>query len=138
MILDRPDGKIDPEGLSEMVKRELVIGDNMRLSPKSSRSLKPQSLGFSIPSREIKAISKVCREFEMLLHMDGCRIAHAAAAMGQSFKAMTSDAGVDLLSFGGTKKWPDVWRSSRRSFDPSIVKCLKTDSFQPIFGSQMP
>ena len=39
----------------------------------------------------------------LLLHMDGARIANAAVTLGLPFKAFTTDAGVDLLSFGGTK-----------------------------------
>jgi threonine aldolase len=39
----------------------------------------------------------------MTLHMDGARIANAAAALGDDVRAFTTDAGVDVISFGGTK-----------------------------------
>src|SRR3982750_2423893 len=39
----------------------------------------------------------------MTLHMDGARIANAAAALGVPLREFTTDAGVDILSFGGTK-----------------------------------
>ena len=39
----------------------------------------------------------------MTLHMDGARISNAAAHLGAPLRAFTTDAGVDLLSFGGTK-----------------------------------
>ena len=39
----------------------------------------------------------------MYVHMDGARIANACAAFRLSFKALTVDCGVDVLSFGGTK-----------------------------------
>jgi len=39
----------------------------------------------------------------MFLHMDGARIANAAAALGQSLRQATRDLGVDVLTFGGTK-----------------------------------
>jgi threonine aldolase len=39
----------------------------------------------------------------MHLHMDGARLANAAAALGLPLRAFTRDAGVDILSFGGTK-----------------------------------
>ena len=39
----------------------------------------------------------------MYLHMDGARIANAAVALGKEFKEFTTDVGVDILSFGGTK-----------------------------------
>jgi len=37
------------------------------------------------------------------LHMDGARIANAAAALNTPFREFTTEAGVDILSFGGTK-----------------------------------
>jgi threonine aldolase len=39
----------------------------------------------------------------MLVHVDGTRLANAAAALDLPFRAFTTDAGVDVLSFGGTK-----------------------------------
>jgi threonine aldolase len=39
----------------------------------------------------------------MFLHMDGARIANAAASLGQTLRQATRDLGVDVLSFGGTK-----------------------------------
>ena len=39
----------------------------------------------------------------MYLHVDGARLANAAVSLGCSFKEMTTDCGVDCLSFGGTK-----------------------------------
>lgn len=52
---------------------------------------------------EIKALAQLAHTHNMYLHMDGARIANAAAALQTSFADITSKAGVDLLSFGGTK-----------------------------------
>jgi threonine aldolase len=52
---------------------------------------------------EIRKISDLARQYGMLLHMDGARIANAAAALKIGLKEMTRDVGVDVLSFGGTK-----------------------------------
>jgi threonine aldolase len=52
---------------------------------------------------EIQKISSFAHENKMLLHMDGARLANAAVSLGLPFKAFTTDAGVDILSFGGTK-----------------------------------
>jgi len=52
---------------------------------------------------EIKALARFAHEHEMFLHMDGARIANAAAALGQSLRQATRDLGLDVLSFGGTK-----------------------------------
>ena len=52
---------------------------------------------------EIRRISDFAHKNNMLLHMDGARISNAAVALDLSFKTFTTDAGVDVLSFGGTK-----------------------------------
>jgi threonine aldolase len=52
---------------------------------------------------EILAISAVAKKHNLLLHMDGSRIANASVSLNKDFKAFTKDAGVDVLSFGGTK-----------------------------------
>ena len=52
---------------------------------------------------EIRAFSALAREHDAYLHMDGARAANAAVSLGCSLRDMTTDAGVDILSFGGTK-----------------------------------
>jgi len=56
---------------------------------------------YSVP--EIKKIADFAHSKGMLLHMDGARLANAAVSLNLPFKTFTSDAGVDVLSFGGTK-----------------------------------
>ena len=52
---------------------------------------------------EIRTIADYVHKNGMLLHMDGARIANAAAGLGVDLRTTTRDAGVDVLSFGGTK-----------------------------------
>jgi threonine aldolase len=52
---------------------------------------------------EIKVLSDFAHSYNMKLHMDGARISNAAVSLGLGFKEFTADAGVDVLSFGGTK-----------------------------------
>lgn len=52
---------------------------------------------------ELRAVSAFCREHGLYLHMDGARLANAAAALDLPLAALTTEVGVDLLSFGGTK-----------------------------------
>lgn len=52
---------------------------------------------------EVKALASVVREAGIKLHMDGARFANALAALGCSPAEATWKAGVDVLSFGGTK-----------------------------------
>lgn len=52
---------------------------------------------------ELCAISQVCKKNDLLLHIDGCRLANAAVALGKSLKEITGDIGADVVTFGGTK-----------------------------------
>ena len=52
---------------------------------------------------EIRELAGIVHSYGMYLHMDGARIANAAVKLGLNFRAFTKDAGVDVLSFGGTK-----------------------------------
>jgi threonine aldolase len=52
---------------------------------------------------EVKAIWERTRKLGLRLHMDGARFANAVAALGIAPKAITWQAGVDVLCFGGTK-----------------------------------
>jgi len=60
-------------------------------------------MGTVYTPEEIIAIADLAHKNNMLLHMDGARIANAAVALNLDFKAFTKDCGVDILSFGGTK-----------------------------------
>ena len=52
---------------------------------------------------EIRALANLAHKHGMLLHLDGARLANAAAALGLSIRSFTTDLGVDLVSLGGTK-----------------------------------
>ncbi len=60
-------------------------------------------LGTVYKPDEIRALADLAHDYGMKLHIDGARIANAAASLGLSFKEITVDCGVDLMSFGGTK-----------------------------------
>lgn len=63
----------------------------------------PTELGTVYTAKEIGRIAEIAHGAGLALHMDGARIANAAVALGLPFRAFTTDLGVDLLSFGGTK-----------------------------------
>jgi len=52
---------------------------------------------------EIKALTSVAKEFGVTTHLDGARFANAMVALGCSAADMTWKAGIDAVSFGGTK-----------------------------------
>ena len=60
-------------------------------------------LGTLYRPEQITAIARAAHARDMYVHVDGARIANAAASLGLSLGAMTTDLGVDAVSFGGTK-----------------------------------
>jgi threonine aldolase len=60
-------------------------------------------MGTVYTPEEIRALARFAHERDMFLHMDGARIANAAASLRQTLRQATRDLGVDVLSFGGTK-----------------------------------
>lgn len=52
---------------------------------------------------ELRELCEFAHDRDLIVHVDGARLANAAAALKVSLRALTADAGVDLLSFGGTK-----------------------------------
>ncbi|MEV8220340.1 low specificity L-threonine aldolase [Microbacterium sp. NPDC077391] len=94
------DGKLTPE----LVDREAWgWGDEHRAQPLVVSITQSTELGTLYTVDEIKALADHAHERGMKLHLDGARISNAAAALDVPLSAFTTDAGVDVLSFGGTK-----------------------------------
>lgn len=60
-------------------------------------------LGTVYSAAEIRELADLAHSYDMYLHLDGARIANGVAATGGDLSAVTVDAGVDVMSFGGTK-----------------------------------
>ena len=100
LTVDTPDGKLTPA----LVKTRLHgFGFEHHSQPKAISISQPTELGTLYTLDEIKVLADLAHEYNMYLHVDGARLANAAVALGCSFKEMTTDLGVDALSFGGTK-----------------------------------
>ncbi len=100
LTVDCPDGKIK----SEQVKPFLSsIGFQHHVQPKLITISQVTEMGTLYSVEEIKALADFAHQHQMYLHVDGARIANAAAALGVSFSEMITQTGVDVLSFGGTK-----------------------------------
>ncbi len=94
------DGKLTPE----LIDREAWgWGDEHRAQPLAVSITQTTELGTCYTPEEIRAIADHIHAKGMKLHMDGARLANAAAHLGVPLRAFTRDAGVDILSFGGTK-----------------------------------
>ncbi len=79
------------------------IGDQHHVQARVISITQSTEMGTVYRPEEIQALAKFAHEHEMFLHMDGARIANAAASLGQTLRQATRDLGVDVLSFGGTK-----------------------------------
>ncbi|WP_049579076.1 threonine aldolase family protein [Streptomyces sp. SBT349] len=95
-----PDGKLTPE----LIAREAWgFDDEHRAKPQVVSITQSTELGTVYTPEEIRAVADFAHERGMTVHLDGSRIANAAASLGVPLRAFTTDAGVDVLSFGGTK-----------------------------------
>ncbi len=79
------------------------IGFEHHVQPRAISITQSTELGTVYTIEEIREIAEFAHEHDMILHMDGARISNAAVALGCNFYEMTGGAGVDVLSFGGTK-----------------------------------
>ena len=79
------------------------IGDEHHAQPRVISITQSTEMGTVYQPEEIQALAHFAHERGMFLHMDGARLANAAASLGQTLRQASRDLGVDVLSFGGTK-----------------------------------
>jgi threonine aldolase len=94
------DGKLSIEGIRNHLEG---FGFEHHSQPKVISITQSTEMGTVYTPIEIKAICEFAHKNNMLVHMDGARISNAAASLGTTFKEITTYAGIDVLSFGGTK-----------------------------------
>lgn len=101
-LLDLPssDGKLRPEQIEAAVIRR---GDVHYAQPRVVSITQSTEWGTLYSPEEIRALADTAHRHDMALHMDGARIANAAAALDCGIADITANAGVDVLSFGCTK-----------------------------------
>ncbi len=120
LTIDTPDGKLTPE----LVDREAWgWGNEHRAQPLAVSITQTTELGTLYTVDEVRAIADHAHARGMTLHMDGARIANAAAALGVPLRAFTVDAGVDILSFGATKNGA-LYGEAVVVLDPSVADGL--------------
>ena len=100
LTIPTKDGKLTVDA----IKNQLInVGDQHRVQPKVISISQGTESGTLYTPEEIKEITKFAHENNMLVHMDSARITNAAAALKVDLAAITKDAGIDILCFGGTK-----------------------------------
>jgi threonine aldolase len=98
--LPHQDGKITLDSVRHAYHG---IGDQHHVQVRVISITQSTEMGTVYQPEEIQSLASFAHEHEMFLHMDGARIANAAATLGQTLRQATRDLGVDVLSFGGTK-----------------------------------
>lgn len=100
LTVETPNGKLTPE----LVKKHMHgLGFQHHAQPKVISISQPTELGTVYTPNEIEALANFAHSNGLLLHMDGARLANAAVSLKMPFKNFTTNVGVDILSFGGTK-----------------------------------
>ncbi len=95
-----PDGRLTPELIDTQA---WGFGDVHRAQPGAVTITQSTELGTVYSVDEIRAIADHAHGLGMRVHLDGARLANAAAALGTDLAAITTEAGVDVVSLGGTK-----------------------------------
>src|ERR671914_2768057 len=100
LVVDTPDGRLTP---ALVAPQRVRIGDEHAVQPRVVTIAQSTELGTVYRPDAIAALAEWAHAHDMLLHVDGARLCNAAAALGVPLRALTTDAGADAVSFGGTK-----------------------------------
>jgi len=100
LTVPSPDGKI---GVDQIRQHMHGFGFEHHAQPGVVSITQATELGTVYTAAEIREICDYSHNLGLKVHMDGARIANAAVSLGVSLRETTFDAGIDVLSFGGTK-----------------------------------
>ncbi len=95
-----PGGKLRPEQIEALTH---ALGVEHHAQPGVVSITQSTELGTLYSAEEVAAVADVAHRYGMTVHMDGARIANATVALGGDVRSFTVEAGVDVVSFGGTK-----------------------------------
>ena len=99
-LTNTTDGKIDLGQAEKLIAQQVELHGHMMRAISIAQATE---LGTVYMPDQVAEIGGFVRAHQMLLHMDGARFANAVASLGCAPKTITWKAGVDILSFGGTK-----------------------------------
>ncbi len=100
------------------------VGDQHHVQARVVSISQSTEMGTVYTPREIAALADFAHQNGMLLHMDGARLSNASVSLGVPLKTPTADAGVDILSFGGTKNGM-MYGEALVFFEPALSENLK-------------
>ncbi len=114
-------GKVQP---SELMKKLHGFDVEHHSQPGLLSISQVTEMGTVYTASEIRELAGILHSHGMYLHMDGARISNAAVSLGSNFCSFTKDAGVDVLSFGGTKNGLMLGEAVL-IFNPDLAKNIK-------------
>ncbi|MEN9803604.1 MAG: hypothetical protein RIS41_451 [Actinomycetota bacterium] len=122
-LLDVPHraGKISPEQVREF---EHFLGVVHHVQPSVLSITQSTEWGTLYTADEIAALADTAHSMGMKVHLDGARIANATAALGgtvDTLRSFTTEAGVDVVSFGGTKNGA-MYAEAVVYLDPTLAR----------------
>lgn len=100
LTVPAPDGKLTPAAIRGCLKR---IGDQHVVQPRVVSLTQSTEYGTVYTIEELRALVAEAHVAGLRVHMDGARVANAAAALDLPVRAFTREVGVDVLTFGATK-----------------------------------
>jgi len=103
LTLPTDDAKLRPEQIRSLAHLQ---GVQHHAQPGVLSITQSTELGTLYSADEVAALCDTAHSMGMVVHLDGARLANATAALGGTVAALRSftvDAGVDVVSFGGTK-----------------------------------
>src|SRR6266446_817355 len=121
LSLNTPDGKIKVDQIKPLLHE---VGFEHHVQPRVISVSQATEMGTVYSPLELKKLSGFAHAHDMLLHVDGARIANAAASLNITLKEITKDAGVDILSFGGAKNGM-MYGEAVVFFDNSLARDFK-------------
>jgi threonine aldolase len=98
--IDAKNGKITPEQCEAYLHQK---GSQHHVQPKAISITQSTEFGTVYSVDELQKLAGFAKKHHLLFHMDGARLSNASVSLNTSLKALTTDIGVDVLSFGGTK-----------------------------------
>lgn len=95
-----------PDGLLQLESLEPLLADHAmvhRVQPRVVSVSQASEWGTVYPPARLAALATWCHSHDLLLHVDGARLANAAAALGCTLAEASVTAGADVISFGSSK-----------------------------------
>lgn len=115
------DGKVTIDHIKPLLHE---VGFEHHVQPRVISISQATEMGTVYTPREMKALASFAHDHDMLLHVDGARIANAAASLKVKLRAITRDVGVDVMSFGGAKNGM-MYGEAVIFFDETLAKDFK-------------